>query len=96
MITIIGDNFEELAFIQDIIDSGLLNLSTNSSINSINATYKLSSGNRLLVNKYNHIVGEQGSISEDVIDDKMENNDPKVEAEDDLSLNDDEDDDLLD
>ena len=41
MISIVGDNFEELALMQDIIDSGILN--TDSSKNNIEVTYKLSS-----------------------------------------------------
>lgn len=63
MISIVGDNFEELALIQDIIDSGILN--ANSSKNNIEVTYKLSSGNLLLVNNYNHIVGERKSKLEE-------------------------------
>ena len=63
MITIVGDNFEELALMQDIIDSGIINITTNSSKDDIDVTYKLSSGNILLVNKYNHIVGEKKSES---------------------------------
>ena len=67
MISIVGDNFEELALMQDIIDSGISNTdSSKNNIEDIEVTYKLSSGNLLLVNNYNHIVGEQKPKSEEV------------------------------
>ena len=57
MITIIGDNPDELADLQDVINTGLLNLKQNNET-ILDITYKLSSGDKLLVNKYNHIVGK--------------------------------------
>lgn len=57
MIMIIGDTPEELATLQSIIDTGILNNTTEESV--IDITYQLASGNTLLVNPYNHIVGER-------------------------------------
>ena len=56
MITIIGDNPDELADLQDVIESGLINIKHNDEI-TLDVTYKLSSGNELIYNKYNHIIG---------------------------------------
>lgn len=56
MITIIGDNPDELADLQDVIESGLINIKRNDEI-TLDVTYKLSSGNELIYNKYNHIIG---------------------------------------
>ena len=56
MITIIGDNPDELADLQDVIERGILNTKRNDEI-TLDVSYKLSSGDQLLVNKYNHIIG---------------------------------------
>ena len=60
MIQIIGDSSDELAKLQRIIDSGILNSNIPSDeIYKLDIIYKLSSGNALLVNQYDHIVGEK-------------------------------------
>ena len=64
MINIIGDNVHELIEIQNIIETGILNLSSND-INTIDIKYKLSSEDILLVNKYNHIIGSKSKNSEE-------------------------------
>lgn len=55
MILVIGDTPEELATLQSIIDTGILNNTTEESV--IDVTYQLASGSTLLVNPYNHIIG---------------------------------------
>lgn len=57
MITIIGDTSDELAALQSIIDAGLINC--NDEISAVHVTYKLSSGDLLLINQYDHIVGSK-------------------------------------
>jgi hypothetical protein len=59
MIIVIGDTPEELAKLQSIIDTGILNTAIEEAV--IDVTYRLASGNTLLVNAYNHIVGEKVS-----------------------------------
>lgn len=60
MITIIGDSSDELTKLQHIIDSGIFNLKIPSGEEyTLDITYKLSSGNILLINQYDHIVGEK-------------------------------------
>ena len=54
MINIVGDTWEELANLQTIIDTGILNCDE---MLNVNVNYKLLSGDSLLINKYNHIVG---------------------------------------
>lgn len=54
MINIVGDTWEELANLQTIIDTGILNYDE---IFNVDVNYKLLSGDSLLINKYNHIVG---------------------------------------
>ena len=56
MILVIGDTPEELAKLQSIIDTGILNIATEEEA-VIDVTYQLASGHTLLVNSYNHIVG---------------------------------------
>lgn len=62
MINIVGDTWEELANLQTIIDTGILNC--NKMFN-IDVNYKLLSGDSLLVNKYKHIVGEKKVSNDD-------------------------------
>lgn len=54
MINIVGNTWEELANLQTIIDTGILNCDE---MFNIDVNYKLLSGGSLLINKYNHIVG---------------------------------------
>ena len=58
MIQIIGDTVDELADIQKLLETGMLN---SNEAGAIDVTYKLSSGNVILVDQYNHIVGEKGT-----------------------------------
>lgn len=58
MITIIGDTHEELAVLQSFINTGILNDRDMSGI-TFDATYKLSSGNVILTDRYGNIVGEK-------------------------------------
>ena len=58
MITIIGDAHEELAVLQSVINTGILNIHDMSEI-TFDTTYKLSSGNVILTDKYGNIVGEK-------------------------------------
>ena len=53
MIHIIGDTADELADLQIILETGMLNSNEET---TFDITYKLSSGGNLLVNQYNHIV----------------------------------------
>ncbi len=56
MIQIIGETADELAKIQMVLEAGALNSNEDG---TIDVKYKLSSGNILLVDQYNHIVGEK-------------------------------------
>jgi len=58
MITITGDTSDELAALQDIIDTGVLN---SSDLFTVDVIYKLSSEEKLLVDRYNHIVGSKAN-----------------------------------
>lgn len=58
MIQIIGDTVDELADIQKLLETGMLN---SNETGAIDVTYKLSSGNVILADQYNHIVGEKGT-----------------------------------
>lgn len=58
MITIIGDTHEELAILQSVINTGILN-DHDMFGRTFDATYKLSSGNLILTDKYGNIVGEK-------------------------------------
>ena len=55
MIRIIGDTVDELADLQILLETGMLNSNKHT---TIDITYKLSSGGILLVDQYNHIVVE--------------------------------------
>ena len=57
MIQIIGDTADELSDLQTLIETGKLNYHEKKI--KVDAMFKLSSGNNLLVNQYNHIVGEK-------------------------------------
>lgn len=60
MICIIGDTADELADLQTLIEIGVLNSDEES---TLDVTYKLSSGDILLVDQYNHIVGsKEGNV----------------------------------
>ena len=61
MITIIGDTSNELSNLQNIIETGILN--SNEKLIA-DVTYKLSTGDVLLVDKYNHIVGSKSESEE--------------------------------
>lgn len=61
MIKIIGDTYEELAILQSAIDAGILNISGL----AFDATYKLSSGNLILTDKYGNIIGEKSKDCRD-------------------------------
>ena len=56
MIHITGDTADELADLQKLLETGMLNGNKDT---TIDITYKLSSGDTLLVDKYNHIVGQK-------------------------------------
>lgn len=58
MITIIGNTYEELAVLQSVINTGILNDVDMSGI-TFDTTYKLLSGNLILTDKYGNIVGEK-------------------------------------
>ena len=55
MIHITGDTADELAGLQILLEAGMIN---NDEDIKLHITYSLSSDNFLLVNQYNHIVGE--------------------------------------
>ena len=60
MISIIGDTSDELAALQSIIDAGLINSKGLFTVDTTyKVTYELSSGDVLLVNQYNHIIGSK-------------------------------------
>ena len=56
MIYIIGDTAEELADLQILLETGILN---SNEYTTIDITYKLSSGSTLLTDQYNHIVSKK-------------------------------------
>ena len=56
MINIIGDTYKELSIIQSAIETGVVDDKT---ISAFDVTYKLSSGNLILTDKYGNIVGEE-------------------------------------
>ena len=56
MINIIGDTYQELADLQTIIESGIINTKERL---SVDATYKLRSGDNLLIDQYDHIIGSK-------------------------------------
>lgn len=53
MISIIGDSVDELTDLRSLLEIGLLNSNENT---VLDVTYKLFSGDILLVDRYNHIV----------------------------------------
>ena len=63
MICIIGDTTNELVDLQALIETGVLNSNKET---TLDVTYKLSSGDILLADKYNHIVGsrKEGDLNE--------------------------------
>ena len=66
MITIIGDTSDELATLQYIINTGILNASNDNNYVAVDVTYKLSSGDKLLVNQYDYIVGSSKTDESEV------------------------------
>ena len=61
MITIIGDTHEELAALQFVINTGILNVHDIPKI-TLDTTYKLSSENLILTDEYGNIVGEKQGV----------------------------------
>ena len=61
MIHIIGDTADELADLQILLETGMINSNKDS---TLDITYKLSSGDILLVDQYNHIVGRKNKDKE--------------------------------
>ncbi len=57
MVTITADTISELAFVQEVIATGILN--SRFKEGDIDVIYKLNNGNKILTNKYNFIVGEK-------------------------------------
>ena len=58
MITIIGDTPEELAALQSVINTGILNSHDISKITLLTTKYELLSRNLILTDEYGNIVGE--------------------------------------
>ncbi len=58
MITIIGHTPEELAALQSVINTGILNSHDISKITLLNTKYELLSKNLILTDEYGNIVGE--------------------------------------
>ena len=58
MITIIGDTAEELSQLQDIIETGILNI-RSVEMDSLECTFELSSGDLLLYDQYKRIIGSK-------------------------------------
>ncbi len=58
MITITGENLEELKLCQHIVEVGVLN-NDKAKGTKLHVVFKLANGNQLLVNKYERIVGEK-------------------------------------
>ena len=58
MITIIGDTAEELIQLQDIIETGILNI-RSAEMDSLECTFELSSGDLLLYDQYKRIIGSK-------------------------------------
>lgn len=56
MISIIGDSVDELTDLRSLLEIGLLNSNENT---VLDVTYKLFSGDILLVDRYNHIVSRK-------------------------------------
>ena len=56
MIVITADTVYELAYLQKLIETGVLNSDKKA---TINVTYRLSSDDILLIDKYNSIVGSK-------------------------------------
>lgn len=58
MIEVIADSIEELNLIKNIVDTGTINLRANQDTD-ISVNYSLVSGNPILFNNYNNILGER-------------------------------------
>lgn len=58
MIEVIADSIEELNLIKNIVDIGTINLRVNQDTD-ISVNYSLVSGNPILFNNYNNILGER-------------------------------------
>lgn len=59
MISKIGDSVDELTDLRSLLEIGLLNRNENI---DLNVTYKLFSGDILLIDRYNHIVDRKEQI----------------------------------
>ena len=57
MVTITADTISELAFVQEIIATGISN--SRFKEGGIDTIYKLNNGNKILTNKYKFIIGEE-------------------------------------
>ena len=77
MIHIIGDNADELANLQMLLETGILN---NNEDTALAIAFKLSSGDTLLVDKHNHIVGSK------VTNDERRNNNWNLYLDEDSEL----------
>ena len=73
MVTITADTISELAFVQEVIATGILN--SRFKENGVNVTYKLNNGNKILTNKYKFIIGEK--LPDGTINNILEVNDGK-------------------
>lgn len=72
-IEITSNSVDALAKVQRIIETGLLNIRDENGT-KFNASYSLTNGNRLLVNKYNNlIIGERDKKGNDIFIDDKEN-----------------------
>jgi hypothetical protein len=58
MITIIGDTTEELIQLQDLIETGILNIGS-AKMDNLECTFELSSGDLLLYDQYKRIIGSK-------------------------------------
>lgn len=65
MICIIGDTADELAGLQVLLETGMINSSEDT---TLDITYKLSSDDILLVDQYNHIIEQRVRKSNETVD----------------------------
>lgn len=78
MINIIGDTYQELADLQTIIESGINNTEEKLSVTT---RFELRSGDILLANQYNHIVGSKARITKPSRCDTCQNNTDELSGE---------------
>ena len=65
MICIIGDTADELAGLQVLLETEMINSKEGT---TLDITYKLSSSDILLVDQYNHIIGQRVRKSNETVD----------------------------